>query len=174
MAAVPKDYDLLATLETKIAAAKKAVAAEEAKAKAAADKAAAEAAAYAADEEALEKMRRDVAAELAAAETAAAAASGAAAAAKWGEAKGIASRLAALPQSVEELRALWAKGGKAAEEASASKKKELSAEEQKKQNQALYGAAQNGEMGKFKAAIAAGAEVDWHNPDKVSELSELE
>jgi len=29
-------------------------------------------------------------------------------------------------------------------------------------------------MGKFKAAIAAGAEVDWHNPDHVSELSELE
>ena len=90
MAAVPKDYDLLATLETKITAAKKAVAAEETKA-----------AAYAADEAALEKMRQDVTAELQAAESAA----------KWGEAKGIASRLAALPQSVEDLRALWAKQG---------------------------------------------------------------
>ena len=29
-------------------------------------------------------------------------------------------------------------------------------------------------MGKLEAAIAAGAEVDWHNPDRVSELSELE
>jgi len=29
-------------------------------------------------------------------------------------------------------------------------------------------------MGKLEAAIAAGAEVDWHNPDMVSELSELE
>ena len=100
MAAVPKDYDLLATLETKITAAKKAVAAEETKA-----------AAYAADEAALEKMRQDVTAELQAAESAAAAVSGASAAAKWGEAKGIASRLAALPQSVEDLRALWAKQG---------------------------------------------------------------
>ena len=62
----------------------------------------------------------------------------------------------------------------AAEEASATKKKELSAAEQKKQNEALYDASEKGEMGKFKAAIAAGAEVDWHNPDKVSELSELE
>ena len=62
----------------------------------------------------------------------------------------------------------------AAEEASATKKKELSAEEQKKQNVALYDAARWGEMGKFKAAIAAGAEVDWHNPNQVSELSELE
>ena len=100
MAPVPKDYDLLATLETKITAAKKAVAAEETKA-----------AAYAADEAALEKMRQDVTAELRAAESAAAAVSGASAAAKWGEAKGIASRLAALPQSVEDLRALWAKQG---------------------------------------------------------------
>ena len=48
------------------------------------------------------------------------------------------------------------------------------AEEAKKQNEALYGAAYSGDMGKFKAAIAAGAEVDWHNPDSVSELSELE
>ena len=72
------------------------------------------------------------------------------------------------------LRALWAKGGKAAEEASASKKKELSAEEQKKQNEALFGASGRGDMGKLEAAIAAGAEVDWHNPDVVSELSELE
>ena len=48
------------------------------------------------------------------------------------------------------------------------------AEEAKKQNEALYGASEKGEMGKFKAAIAAGAEVDWHNPLKVSELSELE
>ena len=62
----------------------------------------------------------------------------------------------------------------AAEEASATKKKELSAEEQKKQNQALYDAWGNGEMGKLEAAIAAGAEVDWHNPRNVSELSELE
>ena len=62
----------------------------------------------------------------------------------------------------------------AAEEASATKKKGLSAEEQKQQNKALYGAARFGEMGKLEAAIAAGAEVDWHNPDKVSELSELE
>ena len=62
----------------------------------------------------------------------------------------------------------------AAEEASATKKKELSAAEQKQQNEALYGAARDGEMGKFKAAIAAGAEVDWHNPDRVSEWSELE
>ena len=46
--------------------------------------------------------------------------------------------------------------------------------EQKKQNEALYGASQNGEMGKLEAAIAAGAEVDWHNPGYVSELSELE
>ena len=72
------------------------------------------------------------------------------------------------------LRALWAKGGKAAAAAPATKKKELSAEEQKKQNEALFNAAEKGEMGKFKAAIAAGAEVDWHNPDWVSELSELE
>ena len=50
---------------------------------------------------------------------------------------------------------------------------ELSAAEQKKQNEALYCAARDGEMGKFKAAIAAGAEVDWHDP-YVSELSELE
>ena len=64
----------------------------------------------------------------------------------------------------------------AAEEASATKKKELSAEEQKKQNKALYDAAQKGDMGKLEAAIAAGAEVDWHHtdPDYVSELSELE
>ena len=62
----------------------------------------------------------------------------------------------------------------AAEEASATKKKELSAEEQKQQNEALYDAAWHGEMGKLEAAIAAGAEVDWHNPDFVSELSELE
>ena len=62
----------------------------------------------------------------------------------------------------------------AAEEASATKKKGLSAAEQKKQNEALYDAAKQGEMGKLEAAIAAGAEVDWHNPGYVSELSELE
>ena len=62
----------------------------------------------------------------------------------------------------------------AAEEASATKKRELSAEEQKQQNEALFGAARSGEMGKLEAAIAAGAEVDWHNPNHVSELSELE
>ena len=66
-----------------------------------------------------------------------------------------------------------AKAAKAAT-AAKKKKKELSAEEQKKQNEALYWAARNGEMGKLEAAIAAGAEVDWHNPDRVSELSELE
>ena len=60
-----------------------------------------------------------------------------------------------------------------AAKAKASKPK-LSAAEQKKQNEALYFAAQKGEMGKLEAAIAAGAEVDWHNPDRVSELSELE
>ena len=52
-------------------------------------------------------------------------------------------------------------------------KPKLSAEEQKKQNKALYDAANRGEMGKLEAAIAAGAEVDWHNPGYVSELSEL-
>ena len=57
---------------------------------------------------------------------------------------------------------------------SASKKKKLSAEGQKQQNEALYGAARDGEMGKLEAAIAAGAEVDWHNPNAISELSELE
>ena len=62
---------------------------------------------------------------------------------------------------------------KAEAEAAAAKPK-LSAEEQKKQNEALYDAAEKGEMGKLEAAIAAGAEVDWHNPDMVSELSELE
>ena len=61
----------------------------------------------------------------------------------------------------------------------AGAKPKLSAEEQKKkpektQNQALYDAASYGEMGKLEAAIAAGAEVDWHNPDRVSKLSELE
>ena len=65
-------------------------------------------------------------------------------------------------------------GAAGAAAAAPTKKKELSAEEQKKQNQALYGAARDGEMGKLEAAIAAGAEVDWHNPDLVSELSELE
>ena len=45
---------------------------------------------------------------------------------------------------------------------------------QKEKNEALFGASQNGEMGKLEAAIAAGAEVDWHHPDLVSELSELE
>ena len=52
----------------------------------------------------------------------------------------------------------------------------LSAEEQKQQNEALYYAVRDGEMGKLEAAIAAGAEVDWHNPGQyeVSELSELE
>ena len=65
-----------------------------------------------------------------------------------------------------------AKAAKAA--TAAKKKKELSAEEQKQQNEALYDAAKYGEMGKLEAAIAAGAEVDWHNPDMVSELSELE
>ena len=62
----------------------------------------------------------------------------------------------------------------AAAAAAAGAKLKLSAEEQKQQNQALYGASENGEMGKLEAAIAAGAEVDWHNPDVVSELSELE
>ena len=37
-----------------------------------------------------------------------------------------------------------------------------------------YEASEKGEMGKLEAAIAAGAEVDWHNPNFVSELSELE
>ena len=60
-----------------------------------------------------------------------------------------------------------------AAKAKASKLKR-SAEEQKKQNEALFGAARDGEMGKLEAAIAAGAEVSWHNPNMVSELSELE
>ena len=58
--------------------------------------------------------------------------------------------------------------------AAAGAKPKLSAEEQLEQNVALYGAARYGEMGKLEAAIAAGAEVDWHNPGRVSELSELE
>ena len=53
-------------------------------------------------------------------------------------------------------------------------RRQAAAAEQKKQNEALYRAARDGEMGKLEAAIAAGAEVDWHNPDTVSELSELE
>ena len=60
-----------------------------------------------------------------------------------------------------------------AAKAKASKPK-LSAAEQKKQNKALFDASENGEMGKLEAAIAAGAEVDWHNPNHVSELSKLE
>ena len=62
----------------------------------------------------------------------------------------------------------------AAAAAAAASKPKLSAAEQKKQNEALYFAAEKGEMGKLEAAIAAGAEVDWHNPNRVSELSELE
>ena len=59
--------------------------------------------------------------------------------------------------------------------AAAGAKPKLSAEEQLEQNEALYDAAwRSGEMGKLEAAIAAGAEVSWHNPDMVSELSELE
>ena len=60
--------------------------------------------------------------------------------------------------------------------AAAAAKPKLSAEEQKKQNEALFDAARDGEMGKLEAAIAAGAEVDWHHTDPgyVSELSELE
>ena len=50
----------------------------------------------------------------------------------------------------------------------------LSAEEQLEQNEALYDAAAWGDMGKLEAAIAAGAEVDWHHPRSVSELSEVE
>ena len=48
--------------------------------------------------------------------------------------------------------------------------------EREEQNKALYDASGMGWMGKLEAAIAAGAEVDWHNPGffKVSELSELE
>ena len=57
------------------------------------------------------------------------------------------------------------RGGGRAAAAAPTKKKELSAAEQKKQNEALWDAAENGEMGKLEAAIAAGAEVDWHNPD---------
>ena len=58
--------------------------------------------------------------------------------------------------------------------AAAGAKPKLSAEEQLEQNKALFHAATLGDMGKLEAAIAAGAEVSWHNPDMVSELSELE
>jgi serine/threonine protein kinase len=80
--------------------------------------------------------------------------------------------VAAAPKAPPAPAAAAAKAKAAA--AAPTKKKELSAEEQKQQNKALFDAAKKGEMGKFKAAIAAGAEVDWHNPDRVSELSELE
>ena len=56
----------------------------------------------------------------------------------------------------------------------AERQRRQAAAEQKKQNQALYDASEEGEMGKLEAAIAAGAEVDWHNPNDVSELSKLE
>ena len=63
---------------------------------------------------------------------------------------------------------------KARVETGAVARAKLSAEEQKQQNQALHHAAQNGYVGKLEAAIAAGAEVSWHSPNNVSELSELE
>ena len=158
MAAVPKDYDLLATLETKITAAKKAVAAEETKA-----------AAYAADEAALEKMRQDVTAELQAAESAAAAVSGASAAAKWGEAKEIASRLAALPQSVEDLRALWAKQGHPsdaraeARKARAAARAALEAQEQSELDEAVYDECNgSGNPGKVKGMLDRGADPNGY------------
>ena len=149
MAAVPKDYDLLATLETKITAAKKAVAAEETKA-----------AAYAADEAALEKMRQDVTAELQAAESAA----------KWGEAKGIASRLAALPQSVEDLRALWAKQGHPSDaRAEARKAREaaraaLGAQERAKYDKELYDDCwlRKGDRGKVQYMLDRGADPNGY------------
>ena len=78
--------------------------------------------------------------------------------------------VAAAPKAPPAPAAAAAKAKAAA--AAPTKKKELSAEEQKKQNQALYDAAENGEMGKLEAAIAAGAEVD--SKHWVSELSELE
>ena len=95
------------------------------------------------------------------------------------EAAAAAAKAAQRAREKERLAAEKAAAAAAAAEAKAAaaaptKKKELSAEEQKKQNEALFDAARYGEMGKFKAAIAAGAEVDWHNPDRVSELSELE
>ena len=74
---------------------------------------------------------------------------------------------------VEEAAAAAAEASAAAAAAAAAASKpKLSAEEQKKQNEALYFAAQKGEMGKLEAAIAAGAEVD--SKHVVSELSELE
>ena len=75
----------------------------------------------------------------------------------------------ATPPSIAEANAESEEGAAARRQRQTA----AAAEEAKKQNEALYGASEKGEMGKFKAAIAAGAEVEWHNP-YVSELSELE
>ena len=144
------------------AAAAKAKVEAEAEAEAAAAKAKAEAKAKA-------KAKVEAEAEAAAAKAKAEAEAAAAAA----RAKAEAEAAAAAAKAKAEAAAVAAKAKAAA---AAAAKPKLSAAEQKKQNQALFDAAYNNDVGKLEAAIAAGAEVDWHHtdPDYVSELSELE